>query len=142
MTTRSGLDYPPLLDALFAHSAEADGEVTLSPFPVLNVMRAREVWSMLSLMAPGIEHRTGTDEDGSRMTWMLHPDGSWARARTAPDEGTATVHQGGPRRLYDMLDEIRWRWPEHGELPVYGAQVTISSDGETTLSRGGWAATL
>jgi len=109
---------------------------------VLNVMRAWELWSMLSLMAPGIEHRTGTDDDGAGMAWMLHPDGSWARARTAPGEGTATVHQGGPRRLYDLLDEIRRRWLERGELPVYGAQVTISPEGGTTLSRDGWTATL
>ncbi|SED83514.1 Protein-L-isoaspartate(D-aspartate) O-methyltransferase (PCMT) [Streptomyces misionensis] len=141
MATRTGADYPPQLDDVFAASAE-DGEVGLSPFPVLDVMRAWELWSMLSLMAPGIEHRTGTDEHGGRLAWMLHPDGSWARARTAPGENTATVHQGGPRRLYDLLDEIRWRWLEHGELPVYGAQVTISPDGETTLSRGGWTATL
>ncbi|MFH8337723.1 protein-L-isoaspartate(D-aspartate) O-methyltransferase [Streptomyces sp. AM6-12] len=142
MATRTGADYPPQLDELFTASAEEEGEVTLSPFPVLDVMQAWEVWSMLSLMAPGIEHRTGTDDHGGRLTWMLHPDGSWARARTAPGENTATVHQGGPRRLYDLLDEIRQRWLEHGELPVYGAQVTISPDGETTLSRGGWAATL
>ncbi|WP_256642395.1 protein-L-isoaspartate(D-aspartate) O-methyltransferase [Streptomyces murinus] len=142
MTTRSNVDYPPLLDELFAGAAEEEGEVTLSPFPVLNVMQAWEVWSMLSLKAPGIEHRTGTDDDGGRLVWMLHPDTSWARARTAPGENTATVHQGGPRRLYDLLDEIRWRWLEHGELPVYGARVIISPDGETTLSRGGWASTL
>ncbi|WP_153812828.1 protein-L-isoaspartate(D-aspartate) O-methyltransferase [Streptomyces sp. SUK 48] len=141
MATRAGVDYPPRLDELFAASGE-DGEVTLSPFPVLNVMQAWDLWSMLSLMAPGIEHRTGTDDRGGRLAWMLHSDGSWARARTAPGERTTTVHQGGPRRLYDLLDEIRWRWLEHGELPVYGAQVTISPDGVTTLSRGGWTATL
>jgi hypothetical protein len=97
---------------------------------------------MLSLTAPGIEHRNGTGDDGSRMTWMLHPDGSWARARTEPGEHTVTVHQGGPRRLYDLLEEIRRRWLEHGELPVYGAKVDITPDGRTTFSRGGWTATL
>ncbi|MEU9404004.1 protein-L-isoaspartate(D-aspartate) O-methyltransferase [Streptomyces sp. NPDC048242] len=142
MTTRTGDDYPPLLDKLFTTASTDDGEVSLSPFPVLDVMQAWEVWSMLSLTAPGIEHRNGTDDDGARMTWMLHPDGSWARARTAPGEHTATVHQGGPRRLYDILDTIRRRWLEHGELPVYGAKVTVTPDGETTLTRGGWKATL
>ncbi|MBL1098408.1 hypothetical protein [Streptomyces coffeae] len=89
-----------------------------------------------------IEHRMGTGDDGSRMAWMLHADGSWARASTKQGEHTATVHQGGPRRLYELLDQIRWRWLEHAELPVYGAKVTITHDGETTLSRGGWTATL
>ncbi|MET8183342.1 protein-L-isoaspartate(D-aspartate) O-methyltransferase [Streptomyces sp. NPDC005336] len=143
MATRAGDDYPPALNELFATAANQDGdEVTESPFPVLDVMQAWEVWSMLSLIAPGIEHRTGTGDDGGRMMWMLHADGSWARAHTEPVERTATVHQGGPRRLYDLLDQIRWRWLEHGELPVYGAKVTITPGGETTLSRGGWTTTL
>ncbi|SEE84625.1 Protein-L-isoaspartate O-methyltransferase [Streptomyces sp. 2131.1] len=143
MTTRSGDDYPPGLNEVFAQAVDQEGEkVTTSPFPVLDVMQAWEVWSMLSLKVPGIEHRTGTGDDGSRMTWMLHKDGSWARATTWPGEQSAAVHQSGPRRLYDELDEIRWWWVQHGELPVYGAQVTISPDGTTTLSRGGWTATL
>jgi protein-L-isoaspartate O-methyltransferase len=143
MATRSGDDYPPGLSEVFAQAVEQEGEkVTRSPFPVLDVMQAWEVWSMLSLKIPGIEHRTGTGDDGSRMTWMLHGDGSWARASTKPGEQTATVHQSGPRRLYDELDDIRWRWLHEGELPVYGSRVTISPDGTTTLSRGGWTATL
>ncbi|MET8815297.1 protein-L-isoaspartate(D-aspartate) O-methyltransferase [Streptomyces sp. NPDC004549] len=141
MTTRTGDDYPPALNDLFTTASTDDGEVSLSSLPVLDVMQAWEVWSMLSLTAPGIEHRNGSDDDGARMTWMLHPDGSWARARTAPGERT-TVHQGGPRRLYDILDKIRWRWVETGQLPVYGAKVTVAPDGETTLARGGWTATL
>lgn len=143
MATRTGDDYPPGLSDVFATAAKVDGEkVTKSPFPVIDVMQAWEVWSMLSLTVPGIEHRMGTGDDGGRMTWLLHADGSWARAHTKPGERTATVHQGGPRRLYDRLDRIRWRWLEHGELPVYGAKVTVTPDGETTLSRGGWATTL
>ncbi|MGW0711841.1 hypothetical protein ACWD4G_38800 [Streptomyces sp. NPDC002643] len=122
---------------------DGDGdEVTASPFPVLDVMRAWEVWSTLTLTAPGIEHRTGTDDDGGRLAWILHADGSWARATTSPGTRTTTVHQGGPRRLYALLDEIRWRWIEHGELPVHGARVTIAPDGTTNLTRGGWTITL
>lgn len=142
MAARTGDDYPPALNGLFATARTAEGQVTVSPFPVLDVMQAWEVWSLLSLTAPGIEHRNGTADDGSRITWMLHPDGSWARAHTERGERTTTVHQGGPRRLYDLLEQIRWRWLEHGELPVYGARVAITPDGKTTLSRGGWSVTL
>ncbi|MFJ3086783.1 hypothetical protein [Streptomyces sp. NPDC086838] len=140
MQTRSTADYPPSLNDLFTTASSSEGDVTVSPLPVLDVMQAWEVWSMLTV--PGIEHRKGTGDDGSRMTWMLHPDGSWARARTTNGERTTTVHQGGPRRLYDALEAIRWRWIEHGELPVHGAKVTVTPDGETTLTRGGWSATL
>ncbi|TXS01779.1 protein-L-isoaspartate(D-aspartate) O-methyltransferase [Streptomyces sp. col6] len=142
MATRTGATYPPPLNELFVSTAEDDGETSVSPFPVLDVMQAWEVWSMLTLLSPGIEHRNGTGPGGSRMTWMLHPDGSWARATSRPGDRTATVHQGGPRRLYDVLDEVRWRWIEKGELPVYGARVTITPEGRTTLTRGGWAAVL
>ncbi|WP_413752602.1 protein-L-isoaspartate(D-aspartate) O-methyltransferase [Streptomyces sp. R-74717] len=143
MATRAGDDYPPALNEVFAKAVGQDGEeVTLSSFPVLDVMQAWEVYSMLSLTTPGIEHRTGTDDDGNRLTWMLHTDGSWARACTRPGEHTATVHQSGPRRLYDDLENIRCQWLERGELPVYGARVTITPDGETTLSRDGWSVTL
>ncbi|MEU5525263.1 methyltransferase domain-containing protein [Streptomyces sp. NPDC047860] len=142
MTTRTSDDYPPALNDVFTTANHTEGEVSVSPFPVLDVVQAWEVWSMLSLTAPGIEHRNGMSDDGSRMAWMLHPDGSWARAHTARGEHTTTVYQGGPRRLYDILEQIRWRWLEQGRLPVYGAQVTITSEGETTLSRDGWTATL
>ncbi|MFD0628543.1 hypothetical protein ACFQ2K_43900 [Streptomyces sanglieri] len=142
MQTRSGADYPPQLDELFQKIRDQEGEdISVSPFPVLDVMQAWEAWSALTLHAPGIEHRTGVD-DGTRTSWMLHADGSWARAETMPGARTSTVHQGGPRRLYDLLDQIRWYWVENGELPVYGARVVIAPDGTTTLSRGGWTLTL
>ncbi|WP_431770896.1 protein-L-isoaspartate(D-aspartate) O-methyltransferase [Streptomyces cucumeris] len=143
MAARHGDDYPSGPDDVFATAREGEDEDAFeSPLPVLNVPESWEVWSMLSLEAPGIEHRMSREDDGSRVAWMLHADGSWARARTEPGRSTSIVHQGGPRRLYDLLDGIRWRWVEYGELPVYGARVTISPDGETTLSRGGWTVTL
>ncbi|MEU1193077.1 hypothetical protein [Streptomyces sp. NPDC005859] len=145
MASRTSDDCPPQLDALFKEVRERDGDdVTQSSFPVLDVMQAWEVWSMLFLTVPGVEHRNGTDDDGDggRMTWMLHPDGSWARAHTQFGSRSTTVHQGGPRRLCTVLEAIRWRWIEHGELPVYGARVTVAPDGSTTLARGGWTVML
>jgi hypothetical protein len=72
---------------------------------------------------------------------MAHADGSWARA-TATGSERPTVHQGGPRRLWDVLDEIRACWLQHGELPVRGARVRIMPDGCTRLARGTWHTTL
>ena len=64
MPTRSGEDYPPLLDDVFAKARSDDGETT-SPFPVIDVMAAWGVWSTLSLEAPVIEHCVGTGESRS-----------------------------------------------------------------------------
>ncbi|MYU56702.1 MULTISPECIES: methyltransferase domain-containing protein [Streptomyces] len=141
MAVRQSEDYPPGLDALLAAAAHQDGEdVTTGPFPVVDVEQAWDLDSMLGVTAPGIVHRY--DEDGDQRTAiMVHADGSWARA-TAVGNDRPTVHQGGPRRLWDVLDEVRTYWLTHGELPVRGARVFITPDGRTVLARGKWHAEL
>lgn len=135
MVARHGEDYPSA-----DTEEETGGEETTSPYPVVQVQQAWELWSMLSLTVPGIRHHF-TEKDGQRTARMVHPDGSWARA-TGQRTGTATVRQGGPRRLWDELDRIRSRWLADGQLCAYGAHVRITPDGETTLTRSGWSATL
>ncbi|GAB2746238.1 methyltransferase domain-containing protein [Kitasatospora kifunensis] len=143
MATRAGDDYPSMLDDLFATVLDQDGDqVRESPFPAVNVMGAWELWSLMTLTVPRIEHRIRQGSDGTLTAWMLHPDGSWARASSAAGATTAIVHQAGPRRLWDELDRFRWWWLRDGSLPVYGARVEITSDGTTTFSRSGWTATL
>jgi hypothetical protein len=72
---------------------------------------------------------------------MIHPDGSWARA-TATGDQAPTVHQAGPRRLWDILDDLRLVWLREGSLPAHGAKVTITPDGSIHLNRGRWRATI
>lgn len=121
---------------------DADGEETRrGRYPVLDVEEAWDVNSMLELAVPGIEHHYERGKDGRHTAWMIHPDGSWARATSYAD-GYPTVHQAGPRRLWDELDTIRHYWVEHGELPVRGAQAFISPDGAIHLARGDWRITI
>jgi hypothetical protein len=95
---------------------------------------------MLGVIAPGLEHHYR--QDGSTQTaWILHADGSWARATSANGEAPI-VHQSGPRRLWDLLDDIRDTWLCDGSLPLYGATATISPDGATHLQRGRWQAAM
>jgi hypothetical protein len=49
---------------------------------------------------------------------------------------------GGPRRLWDLLDNIRTSWLRDGSLPVYGAQATVTPGGTVHLRRGRWQATI
>ncbi|MGH3866221.1 MAG: methyltransferase domain-containing protein [Pseudonocardiaceae bacterium] len=142
MPTRIGADYPPGLEEQFAVVRQAEGDqVRVGRYPVVNVVEAWEIWSMLGIIAPGIEHHYHQDDDGQRTAWMLHPDGSWARA-TSKDGDAPTVHQSGPRRLWDILDDIRHRWLREGSLPIYGATVIITQDGNCHLKRGRWQATI
>ncbi|MGQ4428858.1 protein-L-isoaspartate(D-aspartate) O-methyltransferase, partial [Streptomyces violaceoruber] len=142
MRTRHGADYDRPTEAVWEKAQHADGEaVSTSRYPLLYVPDSWDIMSMLELEEPGIDHRS-TQDGATRTVWMLHPDGSWARATAAGFLDAPTVHQAGPRRLWDVLERIRNRLNREGRLPVYGARVTISPAGETTLSRGAWSVTV
>jgi hypothetical protein len=90
---------------------------------------------------PDIEHDYEESADGQRTAWMAHADGSWARA-SADGTDDPIVHQGGPRRLWDILDELRGYWLSHGYFQLYGAKAFITPDGTIYLARGRWKATI
>ncbi|MEV0260686.1 protein-L-isoaspartate(D-aspartate) O-methyltransferase [Streptomyces sp. NPDC050617] len=141
MSARHGEDYPPdLFDVVGGFAEKGDGEESVSPYPVVNVQQAWELWSTFSLEVPGVEHRFRQD-DGCGTAWMAHLDGSWAKASAMRDE-PARVIQGGPRRLWDELDRIRHRWLVDGRLNTYGARASITPDGVLTLSRGEWSVSV
>jgi protein-L-isoaspartate O-methyltransferase len=142
MAARSGPDYPPTLLERFPAAREADGEhVTTGRYPVVNIGHAWELYSMLGVTMPGIEHHYKQIGGGQRIAWLLHPDGSWARAAATAD-GPPIVHQSGPRRLWDMVDDIRHAWLSDGKLPAYGATISITPEGSIQLRRGRWEATI
>ncbi|MGW8992805.1 protein-L-isoaspartate(D-aspartate) O-methyltransferase [Streptomyces zhihengii] len=143
MAARQGADYEETVPAAVWDSAEhGDGEASVSRHLLVFVPEAWSIRSMLQLHTPGIEHRHRWYPDRSHTVWMAHADGSWVRAHSPAPREVATVYQGGPRRLWDPLEDILDRLNWVGELPVYGARVTITPDGETTLTRGNWTARL
>jgi hypothetical protein len=73
---------------------------------------------------------------------MTHPDGSWARAVAPGWRDLPVVHQSGPRRLWDILDDLREYWLTHGYLQLSGARAFIQDNGVIRLSRGRWHATI
>ncbi|MGI5350192.1 methyltransferase domain-containing protein [Streptomyces sp. CA-250714] len=140
-TRHSSGGYSDDARALLNKAAVHDGDdVSRGPYPVVSVVDAWDLASMLELTVPGIAHEYREDGD-QRTALMAHADGSWARA-TAIGSDRPTVHQGGPRRLWDALDECRTYWLNEGELPVRGARVFIRPDGATFLARGKWHVTL
>lgn len=120
----------------WAAAATASGICETGRYPVLDVEQAWDVQSMMALLAPGIRHRYSVDGN-RRVMVMAHPDGSWARAEAWGDQSPA-VRQGGPRRLWDLLDHVRDSWVRCGELPVRGASVLVAPDGRMVLRRGSW----
>jgi Protein-L-isoaspartate(D-aspartate) O-methyltransferase (PCMT) len=142
MHSRTGLGYPLAMLERFSQIRDAEGDqVTTAQFPVVNVNDAWELYSTLGLILPGVEHHYEERPDGRRTAWMIHPDGSWARAAAAGDQ-TPVIHQAGPRRLWDILDVLRRDWLRDGSLPAYGAKVTISPGGSLHFQRGRWQASI
>jgi len=143
MAARHGPDYPSGLDDMLAAIREAEGEhISHGRYPVLDVTWGWELDAILEATAPGIRHHyEHDDKNGMETAWMIHEDGSWARAAGNENE-PPIVHQSGPRRLWDILEDIRHRWVTDGALPLRGANVKIDPDGTCHLTRGNWSATI
>lgn len=139
MLARLGTGCPPQDPA----PGDADGDdITTSPYPVVDPAWGWELDAILSVTTPGLSYSTAASEDtGITTTWITHPDGSWARASGRPGQ-PATVHQAGPRRLWDILDAIRADWLSKGYLPLRGAHARIEPDGTCRLTQDGWQATI
>ncbi|HUC59122.1 MAG TPA: methyltransferase domain-containing protein [Streptosporangiaceae bacterium] len=142
MPARHGPGCPPP-DLNSGADGDIDGdEVTTSPYPVVDPAFGWELNAVLSVTTPGLTCSASTSPGtGVTTTRITHPDGSWARASGLPGQ-PATVHQAGPRRLWDILDAIRADWLSHGYLPLWGARATIEPDGTCHLRKGHWHATI
>lgn len=142
MAARHGTDYPDGVHAPTAQQREGDGEhVAEGRYPIVIPAHAWELQSVLSVENPGIVDHHEIGAGGHTTVWLLHEDGSWARAEGVPGE-RPLVHQAGPRRLWDLLDELRTRWLSEGSFLVYGAAALIELDGTIRLRRGGWSADI
>lgn len=142
MHSRTGPGYPPAMRERLTEIRDAEGDqVTTGRYPVVNVSDGWELYSALGLILPGVQDHYEERPDGTRTAWLVHPDGSWARATAIADQ-TPVVHQSGPRRLWNILDGLRADWLRDGSLPAYGASVTISPDGSLHFQRGHWTATI
>ncbi|MFF2660643.1 methyltransferase domain-containing protein [Kitasatospora sp. NPDC058032] len=141
MGTRHGADYPPGPVDLFTLAREAEGdEVSTGRYPVADVRNAWEIWSFLSVTLPGIEYDF-EERAGRRTAYLVHPDGSWARASAVRYE-PPTVHQAGPQRLWTTLEQVRTRVMVEGGLPLYGCTARVAPNGVIHLSRGQWSAVI
>ncbi len=133
MAARHGPGCPPEIPGV---AGDTDGDdITTSPYPVVDPTWGWELDAILSVTTPGLSYSTSASPDtGITTTWITHPDGSWARASGLPGQ-PATVHQAGPRRLWDILDAIRADWLSHGYLPLWGARPRSSQTAPATSAK-------
>jgi protein-L-isoaspartate O-methyltransferase len=143
MAARHGPSYPPQPADGCEDLLTGEGEhVGRGRYPLVIVDHAWELRTMLSIEHPGIANHHQSHPDGTATVWLAHPDGSWARAQGEPGKSAPLVHQSGPRRLWDLLDDLRDSWLTEGSFPVYGAAAMVERDGTINLIRGKWRATI
>lgn len=140
MRTRQGADYPARLDELYAAGRDQPGEhVGKLVGPIPDLWADWSLRCLYELDSPDIENRSATLDDGNQVVWLLSPEGSWARA----EQASGTVHQTGPRRLWDDLERVQRRWDEAGRFPLDQLRVELSADRSRLISPdGAWHLTL
>lgn len=74
------------------------------------------------LVLPGAA--ASVDADGS--VWLVDPDGSWARHTQT--HGRYQVWQGGPRRLWDLIEAAHAEWRSLGRPPRDRFGITVEPD--------------
>jgi protein-L-isoaspartate O-methyltransferase len=137
MRTRQDADYPSRLDDVYAAARDQPGEqVRELTGPIPDLWADWELRCLYELDSPDIENRSATCEDGTQLLWLLAADGSWTRA----DETSATIHQSGPRRLWDDdLDRVRTTWQDAGRFPLHKMSAELTPEQSTLTSpNGNW----
>lgn len=80
----------------------------------------------LRVRLPDVRITTAVDADGVN-AWLHDGDSSWA-ALSAAGGGRTVVHQGGPRRLADEVEQAWDWWRSAGEPELYDFGMTVRPD--------------
>ncbi len=80
----------------------------------------------LRVQLPDVRISTGVDADGVN-AWLHDGASSWA-ALSAVGDGRTVVHQGGPRRLADEVEQAWEWWRSAGEPDLYDFGMTVRPD--------------
>lgn len=87
----------------------------------------------LALRSGGFDYMTFTPDDGGpTQTWLANRAGSWI-CHTCNADGTHTVRQGGPMRLWDHIETAHHEWHQLGQPVRERFGLTVQGDGTHTL---------
>ena len=140
---RHGADRPPRLHHVYASARSQRGEDVRrlrAPAPDLSV--DWPLRSLFELASPDVEHRSAVLDDGRTISYLLGADGAWARVEQGLG-GAGTVHQSGPRHLWDDLERVEARWNGGGRFLPHQLGVELRPDGGVLTSPDGrWRVSL
>lgn len=103
---------------VLATVSDNDGDNRETALPVDAATNTREPFEFFAALTVGGYNWLGfTPNDGSPTeTWLTQPNGSWV-CHTTDENGTKTVRQGGPVRLWDAIESAHRTWQQLGQPP-------------------------
>jgi len=120
--------HTPDLWELVKAASQQDGDTGKSNLPE-PVSDDGPAWTVLAdLLMPDVARTDITRDDGT-VQWLVHPDGSWAYHDTT----TSHVEQGGPRKLWDQLEQIYTVWNDNRRTSRDNIGLTITATGEQVI---------
>lgn len=105
-------------------ASQQDGDKRASRLPT-PINEDAQAWVVLADLLLADVTRTDITRTDGDVQWLVHPDGSWAYH----DNATSTVEQGGPRRLWDELEQIYQLWTDNGEPTRANIGLTVTPNG-------------
>lgn len=104
------------------------GSTTLGVEVATDNAHPAEFFATLTVPGGGWDHMTFIPDDGGPTeTWLGQQDGSWT-CHTTTDDGTHTVRQGGPRRLWDAIEHAHDEWQRLGQPVRERFGLTVEHD--------------
>jgi hypothetical protein len=109
-------------------SVDDDGEAGWTDLDP-KVLTAQPEASFVSQLAT-VDARTVVSQadDGTELLFLEGADGAWVEVETRPVGGRHRVVQGGPRRLWDLVERTHRWWEGEGRpsWSAFGATVTAT----------------
>ncbi|SDU81082.1 methyltransferase domain-containing protein [Jiangella alkaliphila] len=98
---------------------------------------------LAQLHLPGARVYHAVRDDGRRLRGLLAPDGSWAEVYEPDPAGECAVEQGGPQRLWDVVETAHHLWIDAGrpDWTSYGFHAEPGRQTVTLGDHSGWELT-
>ncbi|MGH3885593.1 MAG: ATP-grasp peptide maturase system methyltransferase [Pseudonocardiaceae bacterium] len=109
---------------LIRAASQQDGDKHASHLPAL-VSEDGQAWVVLADLLMAEVSRTDIARADGDVQWLVHPDGSWAYHDT-----TGIIEQGGPRRLWNELEQIHELWTDNGKPTRDQIGLTVTPSGD------------
>ncbi|WP_326813347.1 methyltransferase domain-containing protein [Streptomyces scopuliridis] len=90
----------------------------------------------IGLRVPGVRYVHTWDDADPQATYRMRlsdGEGSWASVAYQGWDSEDTVHQAGPRRLWDEITAARRWWLNHGSPELTRFGLTVATDGKQSL---------